>query len=134
MADDYQGMIPNLPTFSPEDFFGGWTAKYLQLEWLPLDLYGDINFVREGGDLLAPPGDYEEQWQRWWFQERARYETERTLRDLYLDCGWGGEFRKGEFEAKREQWREQVLEPMEERLLEGFDEMRDIFDVQMGRS
>jgi hypothetical protein len=129
MADDFDGMTPNLPSFSPEEFFGAWTERYRSLDWLPLDLYGDIIFVREPEDLLAPPGDWPEQQQRWWFLERERYEAERTLKGVYLECGWGGEFRKEEYEQKREQWRMEVLEPMEEKLLEEFSGIGDELTV-----
>lgn len=131
MADDHDGITPKLPSFSPEEFFGGWTAKYRSLEWLPLDLHGDVNFPRHPDDLVGPPGHWPEGHPKelWWL-DRERYETERALMGLYLECGWGSNFRKEEFEQRRQRWREEIFEPMEERLLEGFAAMQDQHAVQ----
>lgn len=123
MADDHPGIPPSLPSSSPEELFGGWIAKFRSLDSLPLDLYGNIIFKREPEDLAAPPQDYKERDRQWWYLERDRYEGERMLKEVYLECGWGVEFRKQEFERKREQWRVEVLEPMEERLVERFREL-----------
>ncbi|PYH91924.1 hypothetical protein BO71DRAFT_442851 [Aspergillus ellipticus CBS 707.79] len=80
------GKNPAYPMTSSQNPLYTWMRDFLSLKIIPLD--GNISLQRDLEEFRSGDGEYE-MYTQYLKKARKGYEKERTLRDVYLRCGWG---------------------------------------------
>lgn len=123
--------LPAYPMSSPQNPIYNWIRASLALQNIPFD--GDIILPHEPQRYGYPWHNPTEEELQQWQQRVESGRRERTIRDVYIQCGWnvntaenldeeipiweaieqarqraGKDFRGDEFEQRREEWKDRV--------------------------